>query len=285
MAGRTVYLNGEYVSPDYAKVSSFDRGLLFGDGVYAVAGVLAGKLLDFDHHMERLERSLAELDIPQPLTRDEVLAAFRKMVQLNGLREGLVYLQVTRGQAERDFVYDPSMKPTTFMFTQAKDSEETDKLRTGVSLLSVPDLRWARRDIKSVNLLGSVLAKQAAKEAGAYEALLVGSEGYVTECGATSFYLFRNNTIITRPLSREILPGVTRRAVVDLCLSNQLGLEERLFTLEEALEADEAFITGASTYVLPVTRIDDHQIGTGQPGPATLALRQIYLQHARETAI
>ena len=282
---RIVYLNGEYVAPEDAKVSIFDRGLLFGDGVYEVAGVLDGKLLDFDHHIERLERSLKELDIPQELGRDDILDAFRELVSRNTLGEGLVYMQVTRGEAERDFPYDSGVKPTVFMFTQAKDSEENEKTRTGVSLKSVADIRWARRDIKSVNLLGQVLAKQAAKESGAYEALMVGPDGNVTECGATSFYIFRNNTIVTRPLSNDILPGITRRAVIDLCRENQLGLEERLFTLEEAMNAEEAFITGASTYVLPVTSIDGKSIGDGQPGPATLALRQMYLRHARETAI
>ena len=282
---RTVYVNGEYLAPEEASISIFDRGLLFGDGVYEVAGVLDGKLLDFDHHMERLERSLRELDIAGVMNRDDILAVFRELVSRNGLREGLVYMQVTRGEAERDFPYVGDIRPTVFMFTQAKNSEENEKLHTGVSLKSVPDIRWARRDIKSVNLLGQVMAKQAAKESGAYEALMIDHDGNVTECGATSFYIFRDNTVVTRPLSSDILPGVTRRAIIDLCRENQLGLEERLFSLEEAMNAEEAFITGASTYVLPVTSIDGKDIGDGQPGPATLALRQIYLRHARETAI
>lgn len=282
---RTVYLNGDFVAPEDAKISIFDRGLLFGDGVYEVAGVLDGKLLDFDHHMQRLSRSLKEMGIPEVLSRDEIVGIFRQLVELNSIREGLVYMQVTRGSAERDFVYDEGLAPTVFMFTQNKPSEDTDKAKTGVSLKSTPDIRWARRDIKSVNLLGQVMAKQSAKTAGAYEALFVDPDGFITECGATSFYIFANNTIITRPLSNDILPGVTRRAIIDLCNKNQIGLEERLFTLEEARNADEAFITGASTYVLAVTSIDGETIGDGVPGPAAVALRQIYLQHARETAI
>ena len=282
---RIVYLNGEYMAPEQAKISIFDRAALFGDAVYEVAGVLDGKLLDFDNHMSRLARSLGELAIPQPLTTDEILQAYRKLVTLNSIREGLVYMQVSRGVAERDFTYESGMTPTVFMFTQETSSSYSDMAKTGVALKSVADIRWARRDIKSVNLLGQVLVKQAAHDAGAYEALMIGPDGYITECGATSFFIFSDNTIITRPLSSDILPGVTRRAILELCESYQLGLEEKLFTLEQALNAEEAFISGASTFVMPVTRIDDKPVGTGLPGPATMALRKIYLDHARDTAI
>ena len=282
---RIIYLNGEYMAPEQAKISIFDRGLLFGDAVYEVTGVLGGRLLDFEHHMARLESSLYKLSIPPPMDRGEILAAFRELVRRNGLREGLVYVQITRGEAERDFVYGTGLQPTVFMFTQVTDSSTSPHVESGVSLNSVPDIRWARRDIKTVNLLGQVLAKQAAHESGAYEALMVGPDGYVTECGATSFFLFRDKTIITRPLSNDILPGITRRAVVALCERDLIGLEERSFTLEEAYGAEEAFITGASTFVMPVTRIDDRSVGNGVPGPATMAMRTIYLDYARETAI
>ena len=285
MPTRTVYLNGAYVAADSAKVSIFDRGLLFGDGVYEVAGVLDGKLLDFNHHIDRLERSLRELNIPRPLSRKAILAAFRELVSLNAVREGLVYMQVTRGEAERNFVYEQGLKPTVFMFTQAKNTEHSAAASTGVALRSAPDIRWARRDIKSVNLLGQVLAKQAAAQSGAAEALLVGADGCITECGSANFYLVKDGAVITRPLSHDILPGVTRRAIVDLCRRERLALEERPFTLAEALAADETFLTGASTYVLPVVRIDDRAIAAGRPGATTLTLRRIYLQHARDTAL
>ena len=282
---RTVYLDGAYISPDQAKISIFDRSVLFGDAVYEVAGVLNGKLLSFDNHMNRLERSLKELSIPQPLTRDEILEAFRQLVKRNNLYEGLVYMQVSRGQAERDFSYQENMTPTVFMFTQEKPSSDNEKANTGVALRSAPDIRWARRDIKSVNLLGQVLAKQTASQGGAYEALLVDPTGVVTECGSTSFFIFKDNTIITRPLSNDILPGITRHSIITLCETNQIALEERPFTLDEAYGAQEAFISGASTYVLPVVKIDDVNIGDGIPGPATAALRKIYISYARETAI
>jgi D-alanine transaminase len=282
---RIVYLNGEYMPAEQAKVSIFDRAVLLGDAIYEVAGVLDGKLIDFSSHMSRLLRSLTELDIAQPMTAQQILDVYRKLVEMNNLHEGLVYLQVSRGVAERDFTYEPGMIPTVFMFTQETDSSTSESSKTGVALKSVPDIRWARRDIKSVNLLGQVLAKQAAHDAGAYEALMIGADGNITECGATSFFIFKNNTIITRPLSNDILSGVTRKAIVELCEVNQLQLDERLFTLEEAMGAEEAFITGASTFVLPVTEIDDQPIGTGEPGPAGVALRKIYLGHARETAI
>ena len=194
-------------------------------------------------------------------------------------------MQVTRGVAERDFAWPQGLKPNIFMFTQVKQAEENDAGRDGVRLASTPDIRWARRDIKSVNLLGQVLAKQAAHEAGAYEALLVDSDGYVTECGSTSFFMVRGDEILTRPLTNNILPGVTRRAIIALCTTNSLKLNETRFTLEQALDADEAFISGASSYVLPVVNIDGHELSGGKPGELTLQLRKIYLEHVRASLI
>jgi len=229
--------------------------------------------------------SLQKLGIESPLTQDEILQAFRRLVELNQLEEGLVYMQVTRGVAERDFVWPDGIQPTVFMFTQAKQAQENEAAQSGISLASAPDIRWARRDIKSVNLLGQVLAKKAAHDAGADEALMIDSEGYVTECGSTSFFIVRADEIVTRPLNNDILPGVTRRAIVALCADKGLKLNQTRFTLEEALQADEAFISAASSYVLPVVKIDGHAIGTGKPGELTLRLREIYLQHVRATLI
>ncbi len=282
---RIVYLNGEYLPEDEAKISIFDRAVLFGDAIYEVAGVIEGKLIDFDSHMQRYHRSLAELDIQAPLDRDEILSAFRKLVELNQVTEGLVYLQVTRGEADRDFVWQGELKPTVFMFTQQKLSSDNDAANTGVRLHSVADIRWARRDIKSVNLLGQVLAKKAASDAGAYEALMVDTDGYITECGATSFFIVTGDLLLTRPISNDILSGVTRKALVTLCNTHGIRLVETRFSLEEALQADEAFISGASSYVLPVVQIDEQKIGSGAPGPYFLKLREIYLEHVRASAI
>ena len=282
---RIVYLNGEYLPPEQARISIFDRAVTFGDAIYDVAGVLDGKLVDFEHHMQRYFSSLEKLDIPSPLTRDEILQTFRRLVELNALDEGLVYLQVTRGEAERDFVWPENIRPNVFMFTQVKPSLENAAAGTGVSVVSTPDLRWARRDIKSVNLLGQVLAKRLAHQAGAYEALLVDADGTITECGSTSFFIVRGDQILTRPLNNDILPGVTRRALVGLCQQHDLKLRECRFTLEDALGADEAFLSGASSYVLPVTRIDGQAVGDGMPGPTALRMREIYIDYARASLI
>jgi D-alanine transaminase len=282
---RIVYLNGEYMPDHEAKISIFDRSVNFGDAIYDVAGVLDGKLIDFEHHMQRYSNSLAKLSIESPLTQDQILQAFRRLVELNKLDEGLVYMQVTRGVAERDFVWPEGLQPTVFMFTQAKLAAENDAAQTGIKLASTPDIRWARRDIKSVNLLGQVLAKKSAYDAGAEEALMIDAEGYVTECGSTSFYIVRDGEILTRPLNSEILPGVTRRAIVALCAAKELLFRETRFTLDEAMQADEAFISAASSYILPVVNIDDSDIGDGKPGKLTLKLRQIYLDYVRASLI
>ncbi len=282
---RMVYLNGDYVPDHEAKISIFDRAVNFGDAVYDVAGVLDGKLIDLEHHMQRYFSSLQKLSIESPLSRDEILQAFRHLVELNHLDEGLVYVQVTRGVAERDFVWPEGIKPNVFMFTQAKHSEENEAGRNGIKLASAVDIRWARRDIKSVNLLGQVLVKQAAHEAGAYEALMVDGEGYVTECGSTSFFMVQHNEILTRPLCNDILPGVTRRAILALCAEKGFKLNETRFTLEQARNADEAFVSAASSFILPVVKIDDHQLSGGKPGEITLQLREIYLEHARASSI
>lgn len=282
---RTVYLNGNYLPEAEARISIFDRAVLFGDAIYEVAGVIDSKLIDFDSHIERYRRSLGELQIPVPLDRDEILSAFRKLVELNQITEGLVYMQVTRGEADRDFVWQGELKPTVFMFTQHKLSTENDAANTGVRLKSVDDIRWSRRDIKSVNLLGQVLAKKAASDAGAYEALMIDTDGYITECGAASFFIARDDLLLTRPLGNEILPGVTRKAVVALCNTHGIRLIETRFLLEDALKSDEAFISGASIYVMPVVAIDDQVIGGGTPGPLSKKLREIYLEYARAGAI
>ena len=282
---RIVYLNGEYLAEHEAKISIFDRAVTFGDAIYDVAGVLDGKLVDFEHHMQRYFNSLEKLGITSPLGQAEILQAFRELVSRNDLDEGLVYLQVSRGVAERDFVWSNDMTPTVFMFTQVKSSVENEAAHTGIALVSTEDIRWARRDIKSVNLLAQVLAKQVAHEAGAYEALMIDADGYITECGSTSFFIVRDDLILTRPLSNDILPGVTRRALLALCEDHGLRLEESKFTLDAALTADEAFISGASSYVLPVRSIDGQAIGDRVPGPVSRRMRELYLDFIRDSLI
>ena len=282
---RTVYLNGEYLPEDEARISIFDRAVLFGDAIYEVAGVLNRKFIDFEAHMHRYHRSLDELGIPVPLDKEQILSAFRKLVELNDVEEGMIYMQVTRGQADRDFVWQGELQPTVFMFTQHKLPAENKAAETGVILKSVNDIRWARRDIKSVNLLGQVLAKKAASDAGAYEALMIDTDGYITECGSTSFFMVKDDLLLTRPLNNDILAGVTRKALVALCTTHGIRLVESKFRLEDALQADEAFISCASSYLLPVVQIDDQQISDGVPGPRFRKLRDIYLEHVRVSAI
>ncbi len=282
---RTVYLNGEYLPEDEAKISIFDRGILFGDAIYEVGGVIDGKIISFESHMARYHRSLAELQIPEPLSEDEVLAAFRKLIELNNINEGLVYMEITRGAADRDFVWQEGLKPTVFMFTQPKPDDENHKVKTGVTLKSAEDIRWARRDIKSVNLLGQILAKKIASDAGAYEALMIDSDGFVTECGSMSFFMVRGDQILTRPLNNNILSGITRKSIIALCQQHDITLIERKFTLDEVLQADEAMVSGASSYVMPVTEIDGQTIGSGNPGPWFQRLYDIYVNFARTGAI
>lgn len=281
---RTVYVNGEYLEEADARVSIFDRGFLFADGIYEVVAVMDGKLIDFPGHMSRLRRSLREIDIPEPMSEGGFLEVIRKVVSENSLEEGLVYMEVTRGTAERDFVYSADLEPTVVMFSQVKPLVENQASRDGVRLKSVPDLRWARRDIKSVGLLAQVLAKQAARDAGAYEALMI-KDGRVTEGGSSSAYIIKDGVVITHPLSNDILPGITRASLLDLVRAREISLDERPFTLEEAYAADEAFITAASTYVCPVVAIDDRSIGDGSVGPLVRKLQQVYLENARATAV
>ncbi len=282
---RSVYLNGDFIPVEEAKVSIFDRGLLFADSVYEVMGVLDGKLVDFDGHVQRLELSLNKLDMPMPLSRDEILGVQHELIRQNGLHEGLVYMQVTRGTAERDFAYGEGMTQTVFMFHQQKDLEQTTAARVGAKMLSVPDIRWDRRDIKTTGLLAQVLAKQAAKQAGCAEALMVMKDGTVSEGGSSSFYFIKDDVVVTRPISNDILAGITRHALLQLAETTDFRIVERSFSLDEVLAADEAFITAASTMVCPIIEIDERRVGGGQPGPLTKKLREIYFKNARETSV
>lgn len=276
---RIVFVNDSYVPFEEASVSIMDRGFLFADGIYEVSAVVNGKLVDNQAHLERLDRCLKEIDIVNPYTISQWIEIEQELVRRNDLKEGCVYMQVTRGAAERDFSYDRGLKPTAVAFTQPKNIVANPKAETGGSAISVPDLRWKRRDIKSIGLLGQVIAKQAAAEVGAVEALMV-EDGYVTEGGSSTAFIISGNKIITRPLSNAVLPGITRQALMRLAKERDLTVEERLFTLEEALKADEVFISSATTFVMPIVTIDDQKIGSGTPGPLTKRLRALYLEMA-----
>lgn len=285
---RTVYVNGEYLPEDEAKVSIFDRGFLMADAVYEVTSVLGGKLIDFEGHAVRLKRSLDELDMQEPCTKDELLEIHRKLVELNGIDEGLVYLQVTRGSdGDRDFVFpDPeTTEPTVVLFTQSKPGlADNPAAKKGLKIISIEDVRWGRRDIKTVQLLYPSMGKMMAKKAGADDAWMV-EDGYVTEGTSNNAYFVKDGVIVTRPLSNDILHGITRKAVLRMAEEAQLKIEERLFTIDEAKEADEAFTTSASAFVMPVVEIDGTALGDGTPGPIAKRLREIYLDESVKAAI
>lgn len=284
---RTVYLNGDYIPETEAKVSIFDRGFVMGDAIYEVTAVLDGKLIDFPGHMARLKRSLGEFSIRNPLDDDAYLASHRKLLELNGITDGMVYLQISRGNGgDRDFVFPPEdTPPTVVMFTWNKPGMADNPLtQTGIRVITLPDIRWERRDIKSVMLAYPSMAKMQAKAAGRDDAWLV-EDGFVTEGTSNNAYIVTNGTIVTRALSHDILHGITRAAVLRFADEAQMKVEERNFTVAEAQAADEAFITSSSMFVMPVVQIDDAEIGTGKPGPVAARLREIYLEESRRSAI
>ncbi len=281
------YVNGSFVPMSEAKVSILDRGFLFADGIYEVAAVLDGKLIDNASHLARLERSVGEIALALPETTDRIQEIQRELVARNHLVNGMVYLEVTRGaDTGRDFAFPKgAVKPTLVMFTSVKDIVNAESAKTGIGVITVPDIRWVRRDIKSVALLAQVLAKQAAAEAGAGEAWMI-EDGKVTEGGSSScFILTQDDVIVTRQNSSAILPGCTRKAVVALAEERQLRVEERPFTVEEALAAKEAFITSATVFVQAVVTIDGKTVANGRPGPMTNRLREIYIDFAKATAV
>ena len=275
---RIVYLNGEFIPGGEASVSIFDRGLLFADAVYEGLGVRNGRIVDFGMHMARLRRSMGELDIPEPHSEAEFRTILEELIEANHMRNGFLYLHVTRGEADRDYLYHDDLIPNVFAFVQPGEDKAEKAARNGVAMRSHPDLRWKRRDIKTSNLLGQVMAKNKAHGAGAYEALMVDEEGFVTEGGATSFFMIKDEVIFVRPVTNEILNGVTRRAMLKIADQENLRLSETRYTLPQVFEADEAFITGASTYIQPVVEVDGRKIGNGKPGQVTLKLQKLYLE-------
>lgn len=284
---RTVYVNGEYLPEGEAKVSIFDRGFLMADGVYEVTSVLDGKLIDFDGHAIRLARSLAELEMTSPINDADLLAMHRELVRVNGIDQGMIYLQITRGNpGDRSFVFpDPSVPGTIVAFTQnIPNLADAPAAKTGFKVISIPDLRWDRVDIKTVQLLYPSMGKMLAKKAGADDSWFV-ADGEVTEGTSNNAYIVKGNRIITRQLSTDILHGITRAAVLRFAAEAQFEVEERAFTVAEAQGADEAFSTAASIFVMPVVEIDGTPVGDGKPGPVAVRLREIYLEEMRKAAI
>lgn len=282
---RIVYVNGDYLPEAEARISVFDRGFLMADGVYEVTAVLEGRLVDFAGHMARLQRSLDALDMAAPATPDELEVIHRELVRRNGLIEGGVYLQVTRGAADRDFLFPEDAEPTLVMFTQAKPLIAAPIAERGLKVISIPDQRWARRDIKTVQLLAPSLGKMAAKAAGADDAWMV-EDGEVTEGTSNNAYIVTHDgVIVTRALSDAILHGITRAAVLRFAREAQMKVEERAFTIAEAQGAAEAFVTSASTFVCPVVEIDGQTVGEGRPGPVARRLREIYIEESLAAAV
>jgi D-alanine transaminase len=276
---RIAYVNGRYLRHADASVHIEDRGYQFSDGVYEVCGVRHGQLMDESYHMERLQWSLGELRIAMPMAPAALRVILREVVRRNRIDNGMVYLQVTRGVARRDHPFpNPAVRPA--LVVTAKRLNETriaQAVANGVEVITMADQRWARRDIKSVSLLANILAKQAAREAGAYEAWLVDHDGWVTEGSSTNAWIVDSEgRIITRPLSRDILPGVTRRVLLEAAAREGLELVERAFTVEEARNAREAFISASSAIIIPVVKIDGRVIGSGAPGSITLKFRVAY---------
>jgi D-alanine transaminase len=280
---RIVYVNGRFMPEVDAKVSIFDRAFLFADGVYEVTAVLARRPLDLDAHLARLDRSLTEMQIAPPLTHPELRALHEELIVRNEVEEGIIYVEITRGVADRDFLYPADAPPTVVAFTQGRPLLNNPYAVTGVKVISIPDLRWKRRDIKSTALLAQTMGKQQAKLRGAFEAWMI-EDGFVTEgTSSTAFILDTEGLVRTQPLSHHILPGVTRRAVLRLAETEGLIVEERPFTLKEALQAREAFLSAASAFVLPVVEIDGIAIGNGRPGPIAQAFRRLYIEQASKT--
>ena len=283
---QVAYVNGSFVPLSEAKVSILDRGFLFADGIYEVSAVLDGKLVDNASHLARLVRSVGEISLKLPETIERITEIQKELIERNELANGLVYLEVTRGADKgRDFAFPKNVAPSLVMFTAVKDIVGAQAAKTGISVITVPDIRWARRDVKSIALLAQVLAKQAAAEAGAGEAWMI-EDGKVTEGGSSSaFILTQDDVLVTRQNGSEILPGCTGKAVVKLAEERQLRVEERAFSVDEALRAKEAFITSATVFVQAVVSIDGKKVADGKPGPMTSRLREIYVDFARATGV
>lgn len=288
MMSRIVYVNGNYVPEAEATVSVFDRGFVMADAIYEVTAVIDGKMLEFDGHMARMQRSLDELNIAYKVDYDDMLAIHREMITRNNLVTGGIYIQISRGNpGDRDFIFPEgdAISPTIVLFTQEKPDPRLDESKlTGWHIMTMEDLRWHRRDIKTVQLLWPSIAKTAAIRAGFDDTWMI-ENGTITEGTSNNAYIIKDNVIITRQLSHDILHGITRASLLRYAHDRQMKIEERPFTVDEVKSADEAFITSASTYVKPVVSIDGVNIGSGKVGKHALQLRQIYIEESLKAAI
>lgn len=275
---RIVYVNEEFLPEEQARVSIFDRGFVFGDGIYEVLPVIRGRLADRDYFLQRLTRSLGELGIAWPCTPETYQDVLEKLVARNSLEEGIVYTQVTRGASDRQFTFPADTPSTIVAFTQVMSLLDNPAAENGITVVTAPEIRWLRRDIKSLNLLAQVLAKQFASDHGAGETWMI-EDGLVTEGASSSAYIVKDGKVITRPLSNRILPGIRRRRLLELAADAGIAHEERPFSLEEAIAADEGFISSATSILHGVISIDGKQIGNGRPGPVSCKLRQLYIAH------
>ncbi len=279
---RIVHVNGSFLPEESASLSIFDRGLLFADAVYEVTAVIDGGLVDFKAHQQRLRRSLGELDIAFDPEAEDLLGIHRQLLQRNDLREGLVYLQISRGVADRDFVQPSGTAPSVILFTQALPLLEAPAAARGLRIITRPDLRWHRRDIKTTQLLYPSMMKSTAVAAGVDDVWMV-ENGEVTEGSSSNAHIITaEGQLITRPLSHDILHGITRAAVLDYAAEADLEVVERPFSVAEAQAAREAFATSATAFVTPVVEIDGHPIGDGAPGPGTRRIRERYIARSRE---
>ncbi|MEY3112594.1 MAG: hypothetical protein RJA85_241 [Pseudomonadota bacterium] len=282
---RQVYINGEFKKEDEAKVSIFDRGLLFSDSVYEVTSVINSKLIDFKHHVERLDRSMNELKFKTLIDHDEILAFHRKLIDLNNLKEGMIYTQVTRGVVDRSFdMPKQAIKPTVLAFTQEKKILESDTAKNGIKVMTLEDMRWKRNDIKTTQLLYASMAKSEATAKGFDDAWML-RQGYVTEGSSNNVWIIRSKNIMTRQSDNLILSGITRAVVLEFAKKLDYEVITKNFTKVDAESADEAFMTSATGLITPVIKINSSQIGDGKPGNFTKSLRAEYIKRALEIAI
>ncbi|WP_395773290.1 aminotransferase class IV [Agrobacterium pusense] len=283
--GRTVFVNGQWLDETAATISIFDRGFLFADAIYEVTAVADGKLIDFKGHTDRLKRSLETLGIPMPVAEGELLALHQEIARRNGITHGLVYLQISRGAEDRNFIYTDGLRPTIVMFTQPRTILANPGWERGITMKTAPDGRWAHRQIKTVQLLYSSMAKMEALREG-YDDVLFVEDGLITESGSANFHIItKDGILITRDLSNALLHGITRASVLDLGARAGLETRQAAVTLEEAKNAEEAFITDSISFVMPVVSIDGHPVGLGKPGPATAKLRKLYIEDRLATGI
>ncbi len=280
---RIAYVNGAFVPEAEAVVSIFDRGFLFADGVYEVIALVDGRFVDDGPHLDRLERSLREIQLTLPAPRAHLHADLRALASRNGITQGLVYLQVTRGPAERDFAFPATPTPTVVAYARPMAVIDHPRAIAGATAITVPDQRWARRDIKSVALLPQVLAKQAARAADAFEALMVEGEHF-SEGGSSTLFMVRSGVLVTHALGTQVLPGITRERIVTLAAARGIAIEERSIAMAELAAADELFITAATAFVMPIVQVDGAAIGSGTPGPVTTLLRAAYIDSVRNGA-